>query len=48
LVELGAVEESVEHMVLDPRFGVLFEVEVRRAAYTKLQSLGQTPRWGAD
>jgi len=48
LVELGAIEESIEHMVLDPRFRLLFEVEVRRAAFSKLLSLGVTPRWPAE
>jgi hypothetical protein len=45
LVELGAVEESVEHMVLDPRFRTLFEDEVRQAARAKLVSLGAVVRW---
>jgi hypothetical protein len=48
LKELGAAHESVEHMVLDPRFRALFSVEVRRVAYAKLQSLGVTPRWPVE
>jgi pimeloyl-ACP methyl ester carboxylesterase len=48
LVELGAIEESIEYMVLDPRFRVLFEVEVRAGAYAKLVALGVTPRWAAE
>jgi hypothetical protein len=45
LVELGAAHESVEYMVLDPRFRALFEDEVRRAARTKLVRLGVVVRW---
>jgi pimeloyl-ACP methyl ester carboxylesterase len=48
LKELGAAHDSVEHMVLDPRFRALFSVEVRRIAHAKLHSLGVTPRWAAE
>lgn len=45
LVELGVPEESVEHMVLDPRFRAIFDADVRAAAATKLRSLNVVPRW---